>query len=60
MCFLSNTFPNAPAHPTLYFLIGPLVESRGNIDRLIIAAFFVFLTKSKFLHFENNSLAVWK
>ena len=24
MCFLSATFPNAPAHPPLYFLTSPL------------------------------------
>ena len=25
MCFLSTTFPNAPAHPPLYFLTSPLI-----------------------------------
>ena len=24
MCFLSTTFPNAPAHPPLHFLTSPL------------------------------------
>ena len=27
MCFLSTTFPNAPAHPPLYFLTGPLPKN---------------------------------
>ena len=26
MCFLSTIFPNAPAHPPLYFLTSPLVQ----------------------------------